>query len=74
MPRGAAGRLVLLSLPTYSPWPNQIGMPWRQFRREVTHCEPFANIDALVEAAHDFFKRYNNRPNGVRSIIGAHAT
>ncbi|WP_457105683.1 IS630 family transposase [Methylobacterium sp. P5_C11] len=72
--RGAAGRLVLLYLPTYSPWLNPIEMLWRQFRREVTHCELFASIDALVEAARAFFDRYNRKPGGVRSIIGAHDT
>ena len=35
--RAAAGRLVLLYLPTSSPWLNPIEMLWRQFRREVTH-------------------------------------
>jgi putative transposase len=50
-------------------------MLWRQFRREVTHCELFASIDALVEATQAFFGRYNRTPGGVRSIIGApHAT
>ena len=39
--RGAAGRLVLLYLPTYSPWLNPIEMLWRHFRREVTHNELF---------------------------------
>ena len=39
--RGAAGRLVLLYLPTYSPWLNTIELLWRHFRREVTHCELF---------------------------------
>ncbi len=29
--RGAAGRLVLLYLPTYSPWLNPIEMLWRHF-------------------------------------------
>lgn len=72
--RGAAGRLVLLYLPTYSPWLNPIEMLWRQFRREVTHCELFASMDALVEATQAFFDRYNCKPGGVRSIIGAHAT
>ena len=72
--RGAAGRLVLLYLPTYSPWLNPIEMLWRQFRREVTHCELFASIDSLVEAARAFFDRYNRKPSGVCSIIGAHAT
>ncbi len=72
MLRGAAGRLVLLYLPTYSPWLNPIEMLWRQFRREVTHCELFATIEALIEATKAFFDGYNKRPDGVRSIIGAH--
>ncbi len=71
--RAAAGRLVLLYLPTYSPWLNPIEMLWRQFRREVTHCELFASVEALVQATQEFFARYNRRPGGVRSIIGAHA-
>lgn len=69
--RGAAGRLVLLYLPTYSPWLNPIEMLWRHFRREVTHCELFATIKALLAAAADFFARYNQHPDAVRSIIGA---
>lgn len=57
--RAAAGRLVLLSLPTYSPWLNPIERLWRQFRREVTHGELFASLDALWQAAHAFFDRDN---------------
>ena len=72
--RGATGRLVLLYLPTYSPWLNPIEMLWRQFRREVTHCELFESVDALIQATRDFFDRHNRKPGGVRSIIGAHAT
>jgi transposase len=71
--RGAAGRLVLLYLPTYSPWLNPIEMLWRQFRREVTHCELFATLTALLQAAQDFFDRYNRCPAHVLPIIGAHA-
>ena len=70
--RGAAGRLVLLYLPTYSPWLNPIEMLWRHFRREVTHCELFVTVKALLAAARDFFDRYNQCPDAVRSIIGAH--
>jgi transposase len=70
--RGAAGRLVLLYLPTYSPWLNPIEMLWRHFRREVTHCELFETVSALLAAARDFFDRYNQHPNAVLSIIGAH--
>jgi transposase len=71
--RAAARRLVLLYLPTYSPWLNPIEMLWRQFRREVTHCELFDSLDALLKAAHAFFDRYNQGPHQVLSIIGAHA-
>ena len=72
--RAGAGRLVLLYLPTYSPWLNPIEMLWRHFRREVTHCELFETMAALVTAAYDFFARYNQTPERVLSIIGAHAT
>jgi transposase len=69
--RAAAGRLVLLYLPTYSPWLNPIEMLWRHFRREVTHCELFASVKALLAAAADFFARYNREPQQMLSIIGA---
>ncbi len=71
--RGAAVRLVLLYLPTYSPWLNPIEMLWRHFRREVTHCELFENIQALVDATLDFFRRYNTMPAQVLSVIGSKA-
>lgn len=72
--RAAAGRLVLLYLPTYSPWLNPIEMLWRQFRREVTHCELFESVKALLVAAQMFFDRYNQKPDEVLSIIGSNAT
>jgi putative transposase len=68
--RGAAGRLVLLYLPTYSPWLNPIEMLWRHFRREVTHCELFENIKALIKATYDFFNRCNQQPAKVLSVMG----
>lgn len=71
--RAAAGRLVLLYLPTYSPWLNPIEMLWRHYRREVTHCELFENIHALVEATLDFFQRHNTTLAKVLSIIGSKA-
>ena len=46
-------------------------MLWRHFRREVTHCELFNTVDTLLDATREFFDRYNQRPGGVRSIIGA---
>ncbi len=69
--RAAAGRLVLLYLPTYSPWLNPIEMLWRHFRREVTHCELFVSVKALLAASQDFFDRYNSHPERVLSVIGA---
>jgi putative transposase len=69
--RAAAGRLVLLYLPTYSPWLNPIEMLWRHFRREVTHCELYATVKDLLAAARDFFTRHNQVPEQVRSIIGS---
>jgi transposase len=69
--RAAAGRLVLLYLPTYSPWLNPIEMLWRHFRREVTHCELFETIKALLAAARNFLDRYSQCPDQVLSIIGA---
>ena len=71
--RAAAGRLVLLYLPTYSPWLNPIEMLWRHCRREVTHCELFETIQALLAATREFFDRYNRTPERMLSIIGAHA-
>jgi putative transposase len=71
--RAAAGRLVRRYLPTYRPWLNPLEMLWRQCRREVTHCELFDSLEALLKAAHAFFARYNQVPHHVLSIIGAHA-
>ena len=71
--RAAAGRLVLLYLPTYSPWLNPIEMLWRHFRREVTHCELFETKQALLVAAREFFDRSNRCPEKILSVIGSHA-
>lgn len=71
--RAAAGRLVLLYLPTYSPWLNPIEMLWRHFRREVTHCELFASMKALLAAARECFARFNQRPQQILSVIGSKA-
>jgi hypothetical protein len=47
-------------------------MPWRHYRREVTHCELFERIDALLEATRDFFDRMNGAPKRTPSIVGVH--
>ncbi len=71
--QAAGGRLVLLYLPTYSPWLNPIEMLWRHFRREVTHCELFETMQALLAAARDCFDRFNRCPHSILSVIGSHA-
>jgi putative transposase len=71
--RAAAGRLVLLYLPTYSPWLNPIEMLWRHLRRVVTHNELFETMKALHQAVADFFTRCNKGEYDVRSIIGAYS-
>jgi transposase len=71
--RAAAGRLILLYLPTYSPWLNPIEMLWRHFRREVTHCELFETKRTLLAAAQEFFDRYNQSPERILSVIGSKA-
>jgi hypothetical protein len=46
-------------------------MLWRHLQREVTHCERFLSLKALLQAAQDFFDRYNLLAYRVLSIIGA---
>jgi transposase len=69
--RAAAGRLIVLYLPTYSPWLNPIEMLWRHFRREVTPCELFLTLKDLISASYAFFNRYNQLPGKTLSWIGA---
>jgi transposase len=71
--RAAAGRLILLYLPTYSPWLNPIEMLWRHFRREVTHCECFETMQALLTAAREAFARFNQCPQALLSVLGSNA-
>jgi transposase len=65
MVRAAAGHLVLLYLPTFSPWSNPIEMLWRHFRREVTHCELFETAKDLLAASEGFLDCCNQRPERV---------
>jgi transposase len=71
--RSAAGRLVLLYLPTYSPWLNPIEMLWRHYRREVTHCELYESLHAVIDATLEFFRCCNAVLGKVLSIIGSNA-
>ena len=72
--RSAAGCLVLLYLPTYSPWLNPIERLWRQFRRDVTHNELFQTVKALLAASRDSFDRCNQNLSKVLSIVHHHPT
>ena len=48
-------------------------MLWRYFRKEVTHCEFFESMKALIAATLDFFRRCNDAPAAVLSTIGSNA-
>lgn len=63
------GRLVLLYLPTYSPWLNPIEMVWRSMRYAVTHCELFTSLSDLTTAFIDYFRTVSKET--VRTIIGS---
>jgi transposase len=67
----AGGRLILLYLPTYSPWLNPIEMLWRTMRYAVTHCELFTSLSDLTAAFIDYFLTV--RKETVRTIIGSKA-
>ncbi len=67
----AEGRLVLLYLPTYSPWLNPIEMLWRSMRYAVTHCELFTSLSDLTMAFLDYFLTVTRET--VRTIIGSKA-
>ncbi len=65
------GRLILLYLPTYSPWLNPIEMLWRSMRFGVTHCELFTALSQLKAAFLDFFFTTPNET--VKQMIGSKA-
>ncbi len=67
----AQGRLILLYLPTYSPWLNPIEMLWRSMRYGVTHCELFTKLSDLEAAFLDFF--ITTPKETVKRIIGSEA-
>lgn len=67
----AQGRLILLYLPTYSPWLNPIEMLWRSMRYGVTHCELFTKLSELESAFLDFFM--TTPKEAVKRVIGSKA-
>lgn len=71
MIRVANGRLILLYLPTYSPWLNPIEMLWRSMRYVVTHCELFSSLSDLTTAFLEYFRTVSRET--VRSVIGSKA-
>ena len=64
--RAAAGRLVLLYLPTYSPCLNPVEMLRRHDRRVVTSCELFEGVDAMAGATGKSFAWCNQHLDEVR--------
>ena len=47
-------------------------MLWRHCRREVTRCELFESVRALLRATSEFLARHNRTPERERAIIGVH--
>jgi transposase len=68
----ANGRLILLYLPTYSPWLNPIEMLWRSMRYGVTHCELFTSLGELTGAFLEYF--LNLPEETAKTIIGSKVT
>lgn len=66
-----ADQLMLLALPTYSPWLNLIELLWKHLRRKVTHNHLFQDIAQVVQAVCSFLKTLNETPGLTLSIIGA---
>jgi hypothetical protein len=69
--RGAAGRLVWLSRPTYGHGLNPLAMLWRHVRPDVTPGELFERGKAWLAAAQACVARYHREPHRILSIIGA---
>jgi DDE superfamily endonuclease len=69
--RAAAGRPVLLDLPTSSPRLNPLELLRRHFRREVIHGALFESVKALLAAAADVFARYHREPRHTVSVSGS---
>jgi hypothetical protein len=70
--RGAAGRLVLRSLPPSSPWRNPIAMRWRHFRRDVPPARCFRPSTRSLPPPPHAVDRSNPVPQQTLSIIGSH--
>ena len=47
-------------------------MLWRHVRREVTRCELFESVQALLRSTGELFARHNRTRERVRAIIGVH--
>jgi transposase len=71
--RAAAGRLVVLYLPTYSPWLNPIEMLLPPVSPRGDAQRALHTVKSLLAAARDFFDRYNREPCRMLSVIGSHA-
>ena len=69
--RSAAGRLVLLYLPTYSPWLNPIRNAVAAFSPGSDPWRTLRESQSPGRGRPGFFARYNRCPERILSIIGA---
>jgi len=67
----AEGRLVLIFLPTYSPWLNSIELLWRHAIRAVLNNHFYPSLKAALRALCAALALLAQRPDSVLQLIGA---
>lgn len=64
-------RLIVVSLPTYSPWLNPAEKLWRHFRQDVDYLHPLAgDWKALRERVDQFFAQFARGSEALRRYVG----
>jgi transposase len=61
-------KMMLISLPPYSPDLNPIEQCWRVTRREITHNTYFPDVCKLENTLDDYFARYREPNEKFRSL------
>jgi transposase len=68
-------RLVVVNLPTYSPWLNPIEKLWRWFRQDVDYLHPLADDwNALRERVGAFFAQFAQGSQELLRYVGLRGT
>lgn len=63
--------IILVPLPTYSPWLNPIEKLWGKSRRDISHLHRFAeDIDQLRQRLHAFFAQFKDGSSDLLQTVG----